>query len=99
MKQSLLDVEKIFEVVETLTNGERGRDLISPPPPSSLSQQQKWGRIINFMRKNPKLLFEALPDNEPVKFGISMFDREEDIIPAKIAYISKSPIKNLSKTT
>ena len=28
-----------------------------------------------------------------------MFDKEEDIIPSKIAYISKSPLKHFSKTS
>jgi len=29
--------------------------------------------VVEFMRENPKILFNALPDNQPVKYGISMF--------------------------
>lgn len=34
-------------------------------PQFDMSEEQKWKEVVDFMRKNPKLLMEMIPDEEP----------------------------------
>lgn len=74
-----MNVSEIFEFVKHQEQKENSiqqegadseaiiiQDRDRPGRNNQLDDKQKWDKIMDFMRKNPKVLVDALPDPEPV---------------------------------
>lgn len=55
--------------------------MIDPGPQPAYSEEEKWKEVVGFLRENPEILFNALPDSKPVGYGLDLYEREEDAKP------------------
>jgi len=53
----------------------------------------KWVQVVDFMRKNPKLLLQMLPDSDPTEEDIKNQNTAADIVAQSMA--AGQGIKNL----
>ena len=79
LRSNLIDIERAFRIVKKIDEGEgtsmakaarelddEARSQVTSnvePPPDAPSPAAKWSSVVHFMRANPKILMQIIPDS------------------------------------
>jgi hypothetical protein len=59
LRNGLIDIEKVYDLVLQMETKTEGADFIKPV--GVVSRQEKWKKVMKYMSQNPSFLLDAMP--------------------------------------